>query len=426
MRKLLFGLVFALILIGLSSSAGSAQELRSRHIKGQVMVPPSSVEHAGDVGFKVHNHLRMFVPADGRFHTAAKSGAGLPPVLGLFFETPASIACIYRLVHNPRPGCDPDETTEPPSGGSETIALIEAGHDPTADDDLQIFSKQFGLPHGDLTVIFSNGTPPVDASGSSQLETSLDIEWAHAMAPKAKLLLVEAPSLELNDIFPAIFLAGSMVASSGGGEVSMSFGGGEFPQETQLDDFFTASGVVYVASAGDAPGPQYPCVSPNVVCAGGTTISRDALTGKFLLENVWQDTGGGSSFFEPRPAFQDRIARLVGDTRGAPDFSFDANPNTGVWIYDGNPFGGSPAPVGWAIVGGTSVSAPSLAGIINNAGRFRASSQLENFELYEQIGRNPNFRDIDFGNCGFNIGDFAKDGWDFCTGVGSDVGFRGK
>jgi subtilase family serine protease len=177
-----------------------------------------------------------------------------------------------------------------------------------------------------------------------------------------------------------------------------------------------------VASSGDNPGTQYPSASPNVLSAGGTTISRDSTTGRFILENTWQDGGGGPSLFEPRPSFQNAVAEIVGASRGTPDFSFDANPNTGVWVFDSNPVFGT----GWFVVGGTSVSAPSLAGIINAAGDFRASSQLENHEIYRQLRNEHNLRDIEFGTCGLNVGDFAQDGWDFCTGVGSDLGLRGK
>jgi len=112
----------------------------------------------------------------------------------------------------------------------------------------------------------------------------------------------------------------------------------------------------------------------------------------------------------------------VGPTRGTPDLSFDANPATGVWVFDSNPVFGT----GWFVVGGTSVSSPSLAGIINSAGRFSASTQAEAHEIYRQMGNEFAFRDIVYGNCGLNIGDFAGFGWDFCTGVGSPRTLRGK
>jgi kumamolisin len=260
----------------------------------------------------------------------------------------------------------------------------------------------------------------VDPSGGWELEESLDIEWAHAMAPKAKIFLVEANSNSFEDLFSAVIVAANIVASNGGGEVSMSFGGGEFTQETLFDAIFTTPGVVYIAAAGDGPGAIWPSTSPNVISAGGTTISRDAFTGQFLLENSWQDGGGGPSQVEPRPTFQNGVARTVGPSRGTPDISFDANPYTGVWIYDTNPLQGQVA--AWYVVGGTSVSSPSLAGIINSAGHFESSSDAELTLIYRHGG----FNDIVYGTCGINIGDFAGQGWDFCTGLGSPNGYRGE
>jgi subtilase family serine protease len=386
------------------------------------MSPRSSVENPEDIGVAAHTHLRMLVPSSGQFGESVQPSE-LPPFLGLFFETPASIACTYHLVNHPLPGCNPDATTQNPTGGGGAIAVVDAFDDPTAASDLATFSTQFGLPAADFTVVFANGTQPkLDPTGGWELEESLDIEWAHAMAPKAKIFLVEAPSNKFVDLFSAVVVAANLVANSGGGEVSMSFGGGEFTQETLFDSIFEVPGVVFIASAGDTPGPSYPSTSPNVVSAGGTTISRDANTGKFLLESSWQDAGGGASFVEPRPGFQDRVADVVGPTRGTPDLSFDANPNTGVWVFDTNPVHGK----GWFVLGGTSVSAPSLAGIINAAGDFHKSSQLENHDIYRHLGDRDSFRDIAYGNCGFNIGSFATFGWDFCTGVGSPRTYEGK
>jgi kumamolisin len=193
------------------------------------------------------------------------------------------------------------------------------------------------------------------------------------MAPKARLILVESDSNDGNDIVDAIILAGTLVSAAGGGELTMSFSFTEFPEEAQLDDLFTAPVVVYFASMGDAPGAVWPATSRNVVAAGGTTISRDSPTRCFLLKSAWQATGGDPSLFEPRPHFQDRLARILGPTRGTPDLSFDANPATGVWVVDTNPFEGQPG--GLFIVGGTSLSSPTLVGIVNHAAKFFSSSQ---------------------------------------------------
>jgi subtilase family serine protease len=324
------------------------------------------------------------------------------------------------------PGCNPDHTTQTATGGSGAIAIVDAFDDPKAVSDLAIFSLIFGLPPADLTVVYAAGTQPgLDPSGGWELEESLDIEYAHAMAPNARIFLVEAATNSGDDIVNAIILAGNLVAASGGGEVTMSFSFGEFPDETGLDGLFTTPGVVYLASAGDGAGAEWPATSPNVVAAGGTSISRNSSTGNFILENTWQDTGGGPSLFEPRPHFQDHIARIVGPARGTPDLSFDANPTSGVWVVDTNLFEGSKG--GFFIVGGTSLSSPALAGIINNAGKFQPSSQVENALIYRNLfSDGDNFRDIVYGTCGVNVGDFATFGWDFCSGVGSSTGLHGK
>ena len=192
--------------------------------------------------------------------------------------------------------------------------------------------------------------------------------------------------------------------------------------EAALDPTFTKANVVYIASTGDAPGTQYPAVSPNVIAAGGTSISRNTTTGKLISENTWQDAGGGLSLGEARPAFQSGVSTVVGTARGTPDLAFDANPTSGVWVFNTNPTFGT----GFFIVGGTSLSAPALAGIINAAGGFKASSQAELQEIYTNRAVTTDFHDITIGNCGLNVGSSAIKGYDLCTGVGTDVGRVGK
>jgi len=423
MRRAAWSISLVATISMLGSAQISAAQNQSR--KGHVVIPESSVERVGDSGVMAHTHLRIMMPAGGVF-TGAPQPNELPPFSGLFFETPASIACIYHLAPHPKAGCNPNETTANPTGGSGAIAVVDAFDTPNAAPDLAAFSAQFGLPPAVFQVVYASGTQPgLDPSGGWELESSLDIEWSHALAPNARIFLVEANTNSFSDLFQAVAVASNLVATNGGGEVSMSWGGGEFTQETLFDASFTTPGVVYVASSGDSPGAAWPSASPNVVSAGGTTISRDPNSGTFLLENTWQDAGGGPSQVEARPHFQDRIAEIVGDFRGTPDFSFDANPNTGVWVLDTNLLEGKRHK--WFVLGGTSVSAPSLAGIINSAGRFAASSQAENAFIYgHMFSERGDFRDIIFGNCGLNIGNFARLGWDFCTGVGSDFGLGGK
>jgi subtilase family serine protease len=368
-------------------------------------------------------HLRILAPSSSRSHfgSATAQPSELPPFSGYLFETPASIACVYRLVDARVHGCNPNLTTVNPTGGSRAIAIVDAFDDPTAEADLAVFSKQFGLPTADFHVVYAQGSEPKqDPTGGWEIEESLDIEWAHAMAPNARIYLVEAASNSFTNLFSAVLTAANLVKGAGGGEVSMSWGGGEFQTERNYDALFTTPGVVYVASTGDAPGTEYPSVSPNVVAAGGTTLSRDINTGALILENTWQDAGGGPSLAEPIPPFQKTVKSVVGNTRGTPDISFDANPNSGVWIYDNNAVLGA----GWYVVGGTSVSAPSLAGILNAAGSFAPSSAAENAMLY--TGRGKAFNNINYGNCGLYLGTFASGGYDLCTGLGSPKTLRGK
>lgn len=369
-------------------------------------------------------HIRILAPSGNTltFGTNAAQPAELPPYPGYLFETPASLACDYSLVFDPVPGCNPNRTTVDPQGGSRAIAIVDAYDDPTAHSDLATFSEQFGLPAANLVVVYANGAPPpVDPTGGWEVEESLDIEYSHAMAPGATIYLVETASNSFTDLFTGVEVASNLVKAAKGGEVSMSWGGGEFTGENAYDSLFTTPGVVYFASTGDSPGVEYPSASPNVVAAGGTTLSRNLNTGSLIVENAWQDAGGGQSQVEPRPSFQNGVRYVVGNSRGTPDLSFDANPNTGVWVYDTS----SPATgLGWYVVGGTSVSSPSLAGIVNAAGAFRPSSQAENQAIYS--GDPFAFNDITYGDCGLNISNFTLPGYDLCTGIGTVKTLRGK
>ena len=196
----------------------SAAQNQSR--KGHVVIPESSVERGGDNGVMAHTHLRIMMPEGGVF-TGTPQPNELPPFPGYFFETPASIACIYRLVPHSKHGCNPNETTDNPTGGAGAIAIVDAFDTPNVAADLAAFSAQFGLPPAVFQVVYASGTQPaLDPSGGWELEASLDIEWSHAMAPNAKIFLVEANSNRFLDLFQAVLVASNLVATNGGGEVS--------------------------------------------------------------------------------------------------------------------------------------------------------------------------------------------------------------
>ncbi|HLW85128.1 MAG TPA: S53 family peptidase [Candidatus Sulfotelmatobacter sp.] len=312
---------------------------------------------------------------------------------------------------------------------------MDAYDNPKAASDLSAFSSQFGLaysassfqtvyaPHGGSTPGSCTGPatqPPSAGTYGWDVEESLDVQYAHAMAPLATLFLVEAQSNSDADLFCAVSVASNIVVAAGGGEVSISWGGGEFSGETSYDSIFAATNVVYFASTGDGPGVIYPSASPNVVAVGGTSLSFSITTGDELHENVWQDTGGGLSLYESRPSYQSSISTIVGSQRGVPDVSADANPYTGVWVLDTLVSG----PGTWYVVGGTSVASPLWAGIVNAANNFNASSNAELTVLYG--APNTYFHDITVGSCGPFMTYFAKSGWDFCSGRGSPETYSDK
>jgi kumamolisin len=404
---------------------------QSPHDDGKVKVPDSSVEKPGDEGFKAHtNHLIL--------------GDAKPLVVGSIpaGENPGSLACVYNLVSPAlNPGCltNPSSPTfTNPVGGSGAIAIVDAYDYPTAAADLNTFSTQFGLPPANFQVVYANGTRPSTDCGWNQ-EAALDIEWAHAMASGATIYLVEAASSSLSDLLAAVDKATALVQSAGGGQVSMSWGSGEFRGETFYDFHFNPGGsapVAYFAAAGDTGGKAiWPGVSPDVISAGGTRVNRDS-SGNFSSESAWSKEtcgggtcggGGGPSRYERRPAYQNVIQSIVGSSRGTPDFSFDADPFTGVAVYENSPAcTGSNA--GWMVFGGTSVSSPALSGIVNLAGHHQGSGSgvgyAEQTSMYTGYPNysSATFRDITSGNTGYA----AKAGWDFATGIGSDQGLNSK
>ena len=382
---------------------------------GAVITPSSSNPQSGAGSAQAHTNVHIFqhngMPATNTVHPLAG-----PPLQGYFYETPGSIACIYNLV-TPIPGCNPNNVSLVPTGGSKAIAIVDAYRAPNAMADLTAFSRQFGLPlptAATFQVVYAlaNGTQttkvPAYDSGW-EVEQSLDVQWAHAMAPNAKIILVEAASNSLADLLGAELLAGKLVAAAGGGQVSNSWGAGEFLQEALYDSYFSTNGVVYFASTGDSPGTEWPSVSANVVAVGGTSMSRNPITGAFMGEAAWNNGGGGPSLYVARPAYQNVVQSVTGTKRGVPDVAAVANPTTGVWVYDANAGG-------WIIVGGTSVASPVVAAITNYAGRFSLSSNAELTRMYASPSM---FFDVTHGICGPYAGYWATSGWDFCAGMGS-------
>jgi subtilase family serine protease len=253
-------------------------------------------------------------------------------------------------------------TTVPGNGAGETIALIEMYHDPNIQSDLATFDAQYKLPTPAFTQVNQAGDQT--SSGWAQ-EESLDVEWAHAIAPGASILTVEAApansaSQQLQNLLTAVNTARN---TPGVVAVSMSWGFDEMPNESSFDSYFTTpaghTGITFIAASGDNGYVEYPSASPNVLSVGGTSLTLTS-TGAYGSETAWIQSGGGYSQFEPEPSYQASVQTT--GMRSTPDVAFDGDPNTGVEVYATNPGFGRGG--GWQLVGGTSVGAPAWAGII--------------------------------------------------------------
>jgi len=395
----LLAVALTVLLLGFTTPAPA----QSSPAKGTVIVPESSVPHPGGVS----TNVLLFVPDEPQ-PGSYPSG-----------ENPGSLACIYDLVKQTS-GCKTSNSNFP-SGGSKAIALVDYGDDPDAETDIDTFATTFGLPKPSFTKVCVPKGQTCSQQGSWALEESLDIEYSFGMAPNAKIYLVEA-SDNSSDLYGAEDAATKLVAAAGGGEISNSWiYYGEYSGENADDKHFKHKGIVYLAASGDEGGGEtyvgYPCTSPFVVCAGGTTINRDS-SGDFQYESGWSGAGGGTSHYEPRPKYQNVIKKLVGKARGVPDMAADANPFTGVAVYSTDYCGG------WCVVGGTSVASPTLAGIINSDGEFMSSSTAELTQAYSEYPGDYGkyWTDITQGNNGYA----CDKGWDFCTGIGSVLTSTGK
>jgi subtilase family serine protease len=244
----------------------------------------------------------------------------------------------------------------------------------------------------------------ISANTGWALEISLDVQWAHAIAPQAKILLVEARSAYLSDLLSAVNYArnrADVVA------VSMSWGGSEFSSEAAYDSYFTSSyGASFFASSGDTGGAIiWPSSSMNVVSVGGTTLTQ---SGGIYTETAWSGSGGGVSRYEPKPTYQ-TAAGLTYGKRATPDVSYDADPASGFAVYDSYGYGG------WLVVGGTSAGAPQWAAIQALGG----SATNDNFyTIYKSAAYSADFRDVTSGNSGSYS---ASVGYDLTTGIGSPL-----
>jgi subtilase family serine protease len=344
-------------------------------------------------------------------HQATESNLAAPPTSAF---GPSKIRHAYGF----------DQLTN--QGAGQTIGIVDAYDDPHAEADLGVFSKQYGLAacttsNGCFHKVFSNGRQPA-ANANWSVEISLDIQWAHAIAPQAKIVLVETPTNNLSDLISGVDAA----VRNGASVVSMSWTSAEFNGEKGLDNHFVSNGVTFVAASGDnGTNVAYPAASPFVIGVGGTSLTLDS-NGNYVSETGWSGSGGGESTVESEPLFQEQfgIPNDARGTRGVPDVSYNSNPGTGYAVYDSVSINGA---AGWFQVGGTSAASPQWAALVAIANSSRVATRKANLSsagsiVYAIAKANlaTDFHGVTQGTNG-SCGTLctASSGYDYVSGLGT-------
>ena len=320
-------------------------------------------------------------------------------------------------------------------GSGETIAVIDAYGSPSISSDVKTFDSAFGLPAINLQIVQPFGK--VSRNSGWALETSLDVEWAHAMAPAAKIVLIETPSASntylINDaVNYAYNTTHANIISMSWGEAQSDLTSAELAQYSSIFSYVASHGVIPVAASGDNGASDgtssitvnYPSTDPSVVSAGGTSLvlNNPTSTGaSYGSEYAWNSSGGGISTYFPEPSYQSG-AGISASGRASPDVSYDANPNTGVWVYDTTAYEGSS---GWIQVGGTSAAAPQWSAIFADIQSIDGTSAINGanvhqilYSIYSSSDHGTAFHDITVGYNGYY---YAGPGYDEVTGIGSPI-----
>ena len=323
----------------------------------------------------------------------------------------------------------------PNSGAGVTIALVDAFKDPNIASDVAFYANYYHKVPCNFTVV-TLGT--IEGQGWD-LEESLDVQQACALAPQANIVLVEAASSSFTDLLNAVAIASQPPYNAS--VISMSWGGGDFSGENEYDSYFcnivngNNQPVTNVAATGDdghGGGTSYPSTSPCVVAAGGTTLApltsepgSNTQTLDYGSESAWSGSGGGIDPYEAEPSWQVTACAPYSPDgyRCVPDIASDANPNTGVPVYDTYSYGG------WVQVGGTSVATPDWASfftLVNSQPVLNGASTLSMADpdlyslAYNSSDYAMDFHDITVGNnggCGLDCD--TETGYDLVTGWGS-------
>jgi len=360
--------------------------------------------------------------------------------------TPAQIRAAYGLPALPSTVTGLTAAQAAQLGAGQTIYIVNAKHDPNVAAELAAFNAQFGLPTCTTRTLASTATLPLAAASSTACELvvaysttagaltattpaydsgwateiALDVQWAHATAPLARLVLIEAPDAGVTSLSNAVALANKM----GSGVVSMSFGANEGSWTASYDNVFSASGMSYLAATGDnGAAVSWPSVSTKVLAVGGTTLTYNGSGAR--SETTWSGTGGGTSAYTALPSYQSGV--ISGYTkRAVADVAFNADPNSGQYVAT---IAQGSTTTRWVSAGGTSLSTPQWAGLVAVANALRATGGkaalgAPHTVLYTQIGAVPGtyaaaFGDVASGSNGTCTGCAAKAGYDTPTGWGT-------
>ena len=298
------------------------------------------------------------------------------------------------------------------NGTGQTVAIVDAYDDPTAEADLATYRAQFGLPACTTAngcfrkVNETGGTTYPTQNAQWGNEISLDVDMVSALCPNCHILLVEATTNSTPDLAAAVDEAVTL----GANVVSNSYGGSEFPGETSFDSSYDHPGVAIVASAGDSGfGVEYPAASPDVVAVGGTSLDQATATGtRDATETVWSGTGSGCSQYEAKPTWQTDTGC---STRMVTDVSAVADPNTGVWVYD-------TADDGWVVYGGTSAASPIIGAMYALAGNAPSSAPMNSYPYAHASALNDIVSGSN-GTCATAYFCNAEPGYDGPTGLGT-------
>ncbi|GAC1378218.1 MAG: peptidase S8 [Ktedonobacteraceae bacterium] len=306
------------------------------------------------------------------------------------------------------------------AGSGQTVGIVDAYDDPNAESDLGVYRSTFGLSACTTAngcfrkVNQSGGTKYPRANGGWAQEISLDLDMVSAVCPNCHILLVEASSSSLTNLGTAV----NEAAKLGATEISNSYGGGESSSDTSYDaSYYNHPGIAITVSSGDSGyGVQYPAASQYVTAVGGTTLNRASNT-RGWSETAWSSAGSGCSAYDPKPSWQTDAGC---SKRTVADVSADADPNTGVSVYDSYSYQGQS---GWLVFGGTSVASPIIASVYALAGN--AASVTYGSYPYSHTSSLNDVTSGSNGSCGGSYLCTAGPGYDGPTGLGTPNGTGG-